>query len=97
MRTVPVNCHLKRRYPNSLTNPGGSSLHPSASQSTADPSSPATDVNVPHSWTVRSLGSVESVLAAIRIVAADMMSTGIVDFICSLPLQHPLRKLRSPR
>src|SRR6185436_3241603 len=57
MRTVPLNLHLKPRYQKSLTKEGRSFSQPSASQSTAQPSSPATEVNVPHSCTVRYSGT----------------------------------------
>src|SRR5712664_1066855 len=88
MRTVPVNLPLKPRYPKSLTKAGRSSLQPSASQSTAEPSCPATEVNVPHSCTVRSPEGTDLESAAVKNTAAETIGTKaatrasrFVDFI----------------
>src|ERR1700730_16245480 len=96
MRTVPVNLPLKPRYPKSLTKAGRSSLQPSASQSTAEPSSPATEVNVPHSCTVRSPVGTDLESAAAKNTAAETIrakaatrASRIVDFIGVVPIEAP--------
>src|SRR6266480_6163469 len=96
MRTVPVNLHLKPRYPKSLTKAGKSSLQPSASQSTARPSWPATDVNVPHSCTVRLPEGTDLESAAVKNAAAEAIRTKTatgasrsVDFIGVVLVKAP--------
>src|SRR5215471_14333741 len=75
MRTVPLKVNLRLRAPAFCTNPGRSSVPRRLSQSTGYPSSPAIDVKVPHSWTVKpsSFDALRS--AAMSQVAAEKTRT----------------------
>src|SRR5439155_1859453 len=73
MRTVPASAPLMVNALRS-TKHGRSDGPPSACQSTAAPSGPAIDVNVPHSWTVSAIGSLVRVEAG---VAEDVIAETI--------------------
>src|SRR5438552_11169672 len=104
MRTVPCSLHLNPLYPYSLTNAGRSFLQPKASQETAAPSSPATEVKVPHSWTVRSSLNWRDCPPAAISKTPETASTGariavtrMVDFISSLAVEVLSRMFQFPR
>src|SRR5580658_9061920 len=96
MRTVSTSADLKPPKP--FTNRGRSLLQPKTSHATAEPSSPATDVNVPHSWIVRPLDAAGFRPAAARNPAAHRTVTKpAADFIFSLPAQVLSTTFRFPR
>src|SRR5438093_847832 len=82
MRTVPASAPLMLNALRS-TKHGRSDGPPSACQSTAAPSGPAIDVNVPHSWTVSAIGSllrVEAGVAEEFIAVAAETITAVMEW-----------------